>query len=101
MTIKQGQEINQKFSSLNDSILLLNKNLEDKKTELVIVDKQKKSSDSNLLFSMDKIMISNQEIERLNKTIVDRDNKFWGEKKIWAGWMFFSVAVTVLVAALK
>lgn len=101
MTIKQGQEINQKFSSLNDSITILNKNLSDKKIEINLVEGQKKSLDSTLSTSLNKIFVSDKEIEKLNKTIVDNDNRFWREKKTWVGWMLLSFVTLVLVGSLK
>ena len=101
MTLKQGNEINNKFSSLNDSLISLNKKLNSTQETITVFQTQNKELNDNLSVSNKNLLNSDLEIKRLNQLLVDREKKFWNEKKTWAGWMFFSFVVTVLVAALK
>lgn len=101
MTLKQGEEINNKFSSLNDSINRLNINSSKLTEELISVRSMKIKSDSTLKITVDNLTVTESEISRLNGLIKKNESYYWKEKRTWAGWMFFSVAVTVMVAALK
>ena len=101
MTIKQGQEINQKFSSLSDSINTLNKTISETKSEVVTLSIQKQKINLALDTTFQKLSTSDKEIERLNSMLKAKDKQHWNEKTNWAGWMFFSFIVTVMVGALK
>lgn len=101
MTLKQGEEINKKFSSLNDSIRVLNNSITQSKSEVVVLNAQKLKVDSSLILASDKLFVSEKEIKRLNDALKLQDKKQWVERKNWAGWMFFSFAITVMVASLK
>lgn len=101
MTLKQGNEINNKFSTMNDSLNLLNKKLDFTKETITGFQLQNKELNENLFVSNKNLVNSDLEIKRLNQLLVDREKKFWNEKKTWAGWMFVSFVVTVLVAAIK
>lgn len=101
MTLKQGQEINEKFSTLSDSILILKKNITERKNEIVVLDFEKKNLDSTIIKFQDRIVFSEKEINRLNEQLKIQDLKFWREKKTWVGWMLFSFFMIVTVGALK
>lgn len=101
MTLKQGIEINQKFSSLGDSINTLNRIILDTKSDVATLSVEKQKIDLTLGVTSQKLTASDKEIERLNALLKTRERQFWKEKQSWGGWMFFSVAVTVMVAALK
>lgn len=101
MTLKQGEEINKKFSTLNDSILLLNKQISLSSDSLKSTVNQKVKLSFDLSQTTDSLNFSNLEVKRLNQLLIKKEKEFWNEKKNWAGWMFFSVAITVMVAALK
>jgi len=101
MTLKQGNEINNKFSSLNDSLISLNKKLNSTQETITVFQTQNKELNDNLSVSNKNLLNSDLEIKRLNQLLIDREKKFWVEKRNWGGWMFFSFAITVMVAALK
>lgn len=101
MTIKQGEEINKKFSSLNDSIQLLNKAISETKIEVATLNIQKQKVNLALDTTSQKLLTSDKEVERLNNMLKAKDKQHWKEKANWGGWMFFSFFVTVMVAALK
>lgn len=101
MTLKQGEEINNKFSSLNDSINKLNINSSKLTEELMFARSIKIKTDSTLKTAVDSLTVSESEIKRLTGLIKKNESYYLAEKKTWAGWMFFSVVVTVLVGALK
>ena len=101
MTIKQGEEINKKFSSLSDSINTLNKTISETKSEVVTLSIQKQKINLALDTTFQKLSTSDKEIERLNGMLKAKDKQYWKEKTNWAGWMFFSFVVTVMVGALK
>ena len=101
MTLKQGQEINQKFSNLNDSILNLNGLLKQKKSEITVLNVEKEKLDTNLIFFKDKLSVSEKEIVMLNEQLTKNRKLYDTERIQWAGWMFLSFVVTVIVGALK
>ena len=86
---------------MNDSLNLLNKKLDFTKETITGFQLQNKELNENLFVSNKNLVNSDLEIKRLNQLLVDREKKFWNEKKTWAGWMFVSFVVTVLVAAIK
>ena len=99
MTIKQGEEINKKFSDLSDTI----KNLEDRlvinKSNFKTLEGQKNKLDSNYFILNSRYQLSESEIKSLQKEIIQREKDFWRERKQWAVWMLLSMAVTVFVAS--
>ena len=101
MTIKQGQDINQKFMDLNSEIQLLKDSISKTKTEVASL----KSEKTSLNTSLNTITLKSQGLEDENsklKILLDKNQKFFiNERKKWAGWMFFSFVVTVMLGALK
>lgn len=105
MTLKQGQEINKKFSYLTDSIKNLNSTFQNTKLELNKVHLEKLKLDSNLLLlnknfllSQENLAISEKEIKRLNQYIISQDRSFYRERREWAVFGFLSMALMVLIA---
>ena len=108
MTLKQGQEINKKFSFLSDSIKVLNDRFINSKLELKKLSIEKTKLDSNLLLLnqnfmslQNDLLVSDKEIKRLNKYIIDQDKGFYRERREWAVWMLLSMGLTVLIASGK
>jgi hypothetical protein len=106
MTLKQGQEINNKFSFLSDSIKNLNEKYSFSKSELGKLSIEKQKVDSNLLISNKNLLMyqsnwytSEKEIKKLSQYIIDQDKSFWRERREWGVWMVLSMVVTVLVAS--
>lgn len=96
MTLKQGEEINKKFSSLSDSIKILNENLSEKNMRLNISDLQKVKLDSLLAETNKNLVLSNDEIKRLKKILEESDKSHWREKRQWGLWMFISFVMTIV-----
>jgi len=101
MTVKQGEDINKTFSVLKDSINILNTNSIKANNELLSAKDKNIKLDSTLQLASNSLLTSENEIKRLNALIKKNESYYWQEKRTWAGWMFFSFMVTVLVGALK
>lgn len=101
MTLKQGEEINNKFSILSDSIAALNTNLSVLNRDLVETKNKKAKVDLTLKSTSDSLIISEDEVKKLNDLIRKNETLYWSEKRTWAGWMLFSAFMTVLVAIIK
>jgi chromosome segregation ATPase len=101
MTVKQAEEINKKFLDLRDSINSLGKTIVISKVEIDSLKTEKQKIDSNLVFASEKLLVSDKKVETLDTLVKDEDKKHWREKRMWAGWMFFSIVMTVVVAAIK
>ena len=101
ITKKQGENINKTFSILKDSINRLNINFVKTNNELLSAKDKNLKLDSTLQLAFNNLLISENEIKQLNILLKKNELFYWQEKKTWAGWMFFSVIVTVLVGALK
>lgn len=101
MTIKQGQDINQKFVDLTSEIQSLKDSISKKNSEVISLNNDK----SNLNNSLNTISIKSKDLEseniKLNLLLKKHQELFSNEQKKWAGWMFFSFVVTVMVGALK
>ena len=101
MTVKQGQDINQKFMDLTAEIEFLKDSVAKKTIEIKTLYTEKK----NLNNSLSSITIKSQGFEeeniRLKKLIEQNDNEHLIERRKWAGWMFFSFVMTVMLGALK
>ena len=101
MTIKQGQDINQKFMDLTSEIQSLKDSISKKNTEVISL----KSDKTNLNTSLNTISVKSKELEVDNnnlRLLLEKNEKsFLNERKNWAGWMFFSFVVTVMLGALK
>lgn len=95
MTVKQGQEINNKFLYLNDSLKNLNNNLFENKNKYVILKAEKTKTDSILSMTSYKLDLSDKEIKKLNDEIRHRESDHWIEKNRWGIWMMFSMVVTL------
>lgn len=101
MTVKQGEDINKQFISLNDSISVLNGYLGRTKNELLFTEARGVRLDSTLKMTSNSLLISEEEIKRLNSLVKRNESRYWQEKRTWAGWMLFSVVVTVVVGIFK
>jgi len=101
MTIKQGQDINQKFIDLNSEIKILKDSISHKNSEVISLTSDKKSLNT----SLNSITVKSQGLEddnvKLRALIESNEKTYLYERKKWAGFMFFSFMVTVLVGALK
>lgn len=101
MTLKQADDINQTFSNLKDSL-----KLSDKKNKIIldsisILNNDKNKLINNIIISEKNIETKNVELGILQKKLDEQLGLYDREKIKWAGWMFFSFVVTVLVGALK
>lgn len=101
MTIKQGQDINQKFMDLTTEIQTLKDSISQKKNEVISLNSDKQ----NLSTSLNSISIKSQglqdENDKLRILIKNNDKFHLKERQKWAGFMFFSFVVTVMLGALK
>ena len=101
MTIKQGQDINQKFMDLNSEIKILKDSISQKNTEVISLTSDKKALNT----SLNSITVKSQGLEddnvKLRALIESNEKIHLNERKKWAGWMFFSFMVTVMLGALK
>ena len=101
MTIKQGQDINQKFMDLNSEIKILKDSISQKNTEVISLTSDKKALNT----SLNSIIVKSQGLEddnvKLRALIEFNEKTHLNERKKWAGWMFFSFMVTVMLGALK
>ena len=101
MTIKQGQDINQRFMDLTSEIKTLRDSISKKNSEVISLINDK----TNLNNSLNTISIKSRDLEseniKLNLLLKRNKELFSNEQKKWAGWMFFSFVVTVMVGALK
>ena len=101
MTIKQGQDINQKFVDLNNDIKTLKDSLSKKNSEIIVLNSDKK--DLNGVIDVVNIKSKGLEEENvfLKQTIKKNEKYLQSERQKWAGWMFFSFFVTVMLGSLK
>lgn len=101
MTIKQGQDINQKFMDLTSEIKSLKDSISKKDSEVISL----KSDNYSLNTSLNSITVKSQGLEdnnnKLKILIEDNEKSHLSERRKWAGWMFFSFVVTVMLGALK
>ena len=101
MTIKQGQDINQKFMDLNSEIKILKDSISQKNTEVISLTSDKKALNT----SLNSITVKSQGLEddnvKLRALIESNEKIHLNERKKWVGWMFFSFMVTVMLGALK
>lgn len=98
MTYKQGQEINSKFLNLTDSIKFLSKNLKDNNYTISNLKIEKNKIDSALLYTSYKLTTSEKEIKKMEDSIKNREKIYWRERREWAIWMVFLMAVTIIVS---
>ena len=99
MTLKQGEDINQRFIVLNDSIKTLNESISDKVVKLNLSDLEKSKLDSLLVDKNKIILITEEELKKLRKMMEQRDKLHQQERTQWGLWMFFSFIITVLVGS--
>ena len=99
MTLKQGEDINQRFIVLNDSIKTLNESISDKIVKLNLSDLEKSKLDSLLVDKNKIILITEEELKKLRKIMEQRDKLHQQERTQWGLWMFFSFIITVLVGS--
>ena len=99
MTLKQGEDINQRFIVLNDSIKTLNESISDKVVKLNLSDLEKSKLDSLLVDKNKIILITEEELKKLRKIMEQRDKLHQQERTQWGLWMFFSFIITVLVGS--
>jgi len=101
MTIKQGQDINQKFMELTGEIQKLNDSLSQSKNKIVFLKSEQESLNSSFGVLTIKSRSFEEENTKLKKMLEDNEKSHLNERKKWAGWMFFSFVVTVMLGALK
>lgn len=99
MTLKQGEDINQRFIVLNDSIKTLNESISDKVVKINLSDLEKSKLDSLLVDKNKIILITEEELKKLRKIMEQRDKLHQQERTQWGLWMFFSFIITVLVGS--
>jgi len=99
MSIKQGEEINKKFSSLSDTIKILENKLQINQMSLITTQVEKSKLDSTYLVLSSKFLSSELEVRNLQKEIIQREKDFWKERRQWAVWMLLSMVVTVFVSS--
>ncbi len=95
MTLKQAEDINKKFSSLNEDILSLKDSVNKTNKNLNLTVSEKNKLDSLLKLNSNKLVMTEEEVKRLNKWIQDNDKMYWREKRQWAGWMVFSFVLII------
>lgn len=95
MTLKQAEDINKKFSSLNDDILSLKDSVNKTNRNLNLTVSEKNKLDSLLKLNSNKLVMTEEEVKRLNKWIQENDKMYWREKRQWAGWMVFSFVLII------
>jgi hypothetical protein len=98
MTLKQGEEINKKFSSLSDTIKTLENKLQNSQINLNKVEVEKFKIDSSYTILNSQFRTSELEVKNLQKEIIQREKDFWKERRTWGVWMILSMAVTVFVS---
>jgi hypothetical protein len=98
MTLKQGEEINKKFSSLSDTIKTLENKLQNSQINLNKVEVEKLKIDSSYTILNSQFRVSELEVKNLQKEIIQREKDFWKERRTWGVWMILSMAVTVFVS---
>ena len=101
MTLKQGQDINQKFMDLTNDIQTLRDSLNRRDILFTKLQTEKDTLFQSLSLLSVKTKNIEEENMKLKILLADRENTYEYEKKKWAGWMFFSAMMTVLVGALK
>lgn len=101
MTIKQGQDINQKFVDLTSEIQTLKDSISKKNSEVISL----KSDNNTLNSSLNLVTVKSNGLEENNNKlkilIEDNEKSHLSERRKWAGFMFFSFVVTVMLGALK
>lgn len=95
MTLKQAEDINKKFSSLNEDILSLKDSVSKTNKNLNLTVLEKNKLDSLLKLNSNKLVMTEEEVKRLNKWIQENDKMYWREKRQWAGWMVLSFILIV------
>ena len=101
MTLKQANDINQTFSNLKDSLVLAEKKSKMMSDTIFILSNDKNKLINNLSITEKHIETKNIELDILQSKLKSQEKLYSSEKIKWAGWMFFSFMVTVLVGALK
>ena len=101
MTLKQADDINKNFSILKDSLKtydIKNRYLQD---TLNVIHVEKNKLSSNIVEQQKNLDIKDVQILLLQSKLSETEKIHQSEKIKWAGWMFLSFVVTVLVGALK
>lgn len=80
---------------------MLNRVILETKSDIATLSIEKQKMNVVLDTTSQKLATSDKEVVRLNNLLKTKEKEHWKEKEAWGGWMFFSVVVTVLVAALK
>jgi hypothetical protein len=101
MTIKQAQEINQKFLDLRDSINSLDKTITVKRVEIDSLKTEKQKVQVDLNTTSEKLTATDKQMEVVTMLAQEEDKRHWRQKRMWALYMGLSFAVTVIVGALK
>lgn len=101
MTIKQGQDINQKFLDMNLDIQKLKDSLSKKNTDFTNLSNEKVRLNSTINDMTLKSLDLENENSNLKKNLQDHEDMFLHERRKWAGWMFFSFVITVMLGVFK
>lgn len=101
MTVKQGDDINNRFISLNDSIKALGNNVKLLSDSISVKKDIITSLDLSLTQTKSQLLVTEEEIKRLNDLIIKNEKTHMSERRSWAGWMLFSIFTIVVVGAMK
>ena len=86
---------------LTGEITKLNDSLNQSKNKIVILKSEQESLNSSFGVLTIKSRGFEEENTKLKKMLDENEKLHWSERKKWAGWMFFSFAITVMLGALK
>jgi len=101
MTIKQGQDINQKFTDLTSEIQTLKDSVSKKNVEVITLNSDKNTLNTSLNSITVKSIALQDENDKLRILIKNNEELHLNERRKWAGFMFFSFVVTVMLGVLK
>lgn len=96
MTLKQGEDINKKFSSLNDTINSLKDTVNKTKNVLNLTVSEKNKLDSLFRINQDKLVVSDREVKKLNELLKENQDIQMRERRNWAAWMVFSFILVIV-----
>ena len=101
MTIKQGQDINQKFIDMNSDIQNLKDSLIIKNGDVINLSSEKNKLNTSLNTMTIKSFDLENENLKLKKSLQDQEDLFLSERRKWAGFMMLSFVITVILGVFK
>ena len=101
MTIKQGQDINQKFIDMNSDIQKLKDSLIIKNGDVINLSSEKNKLNTSLNTMTIKSFDLENENLKLKKSLQDQEDLFLSERRKWAGFMMLSFVITVMLGVFK